>query len=73
MMLELLRIKIKELSSVLDVLDGFLGGLEFTEGAGDQFAHLFTSAEDGDGLLVLIAVDLDLVNQLLVDQFVFVD
>jgi hypothetical protein len=72
-MSELLRIKIKGLSSVLDVLDGFLGGLQLTKGAGDKLAHLFTSAEDGDGLLVLVAVDLDLIDQLLVDQLVFVD
>jgi hypothetical protein len=55
------------------VLDGLLGDLELAQGAGDEVAHLFAPAEDGDGLLVLVAVDLDLVDEFLVDQLVLVD
>lgn len=55
------------------MLDGFLGEFQFAERAGDEFLHLLAPAEDGDGLLVLVRVDLDLVDQLLVYQLVFVD
>lgn len=55
------------------MLDGFLGEFEFAESAGDELFHLLASAEDGDSLLVLVCVDFDLIDELLVDQLVFVD
>lgn len=55
------------------MLDGLLGELQLAQRAGDEFLHLLAPAEDGDGLLVLVRVDLDLVDQLLVYQLVFVD
>lgn len=55
------------------MFDGVLSGLQFAEGSCDEVLHLLTSAQDGDGLLVLVRVDLDLINQFLVDQFVLVD
>lgn len=55
------------------MLDGFLGELQLAQGARDEFFHLLASAEDGDCLLVLVCVDLDLVDELLVDQLVLVD
>lgn len=55
------------------MLDGLLGELQLSERASDEFFHLLAPAEDGDGLLVLVGVDLNLIDQLLVDQLVFVD
>ena len=55
------------------MLDGLLGELQFAEGASDEVFHLFAPAKDGNGLLVLVRVDLDLIDQLFVDQLVFVD
>lgn len=55
------------------MLDGLLGELQLAQRASDEFLHLLAPAEDSDGLLVLVRVDLDLVDQLLVYQFVFVD
>ena len=40
--------------SVLDVLYRLLGGPELADRCGDQLFHLLSSAEDGDGLLVLV-------------------
>lgn len=55
------------------MLNGLLGELQLAKRASDEVFHLLASAKDGDGLLVLVRVDLDLVNQFLVDQLVFVD
>lgn len=55
------------------MLDGLLGELQFSERASDEFFHLLAPAEDGDGLLILVRVDLNLIDQLLVNQLVFID
>lgn len=55
------------------MLDGLLGELQLAQRASDELFHLLAPAEDSDGLLVLVRVDLDLVDQLLVYQLVFVD
>lgn len=55
------------------MLDRLLGGLQLAQCAADQFFHLLASAENGDGLLVLVSVDFDLVDEFLVDEFVLAD
>lgn len=55
------------------MLDGLLGELQLAQRAGDEFLHLLAPAEDSDGLLVLVRIDLDLIDQLLVYELVFVD
>lgn len=60
-------------SSVFNVLDRLLRQLALPDGCADQLPHLLPPTEDGDGLLVLVRVDLDLVDELLVDELVLVD
>ncbi len=58
----LMKIRIR-LSSILDMLDSFFGQFEFSNGCRNQILHLLSSTEDSDGLLVLVRIDLDLINQ----------
>lgn len=59
--------------SVLDVLDRLLCELYLPQSTRYKLSHLFTSTQDCDGLLVLIGIDLNLVDQLLVYQLVLVN
>ena len=55
------------------MLDRLLGALQLAHCAADQFFHLLASAENGDGLLVLVSVYFDLVDEFLVDELVLAD
>lgn len=55
------------------MLDGLLCECYLPQSSRHQLPHLFSSAQDGDGLLVLVPIDLYLVHQLLINQLVFVD
>jgi hypothetical protein len=65
-----MKIRIR-LSSILDMLDSFLGEFEFPESGRDEVLHLLSAAEDCDGLLVLVRVNLNLVDQLFVYHLEF--
>lgn len=63
----------QKMSSVFDVLDGLLCEFYLPQSARHQLPHLLAPVQDLDGLLVLIRIDLDLVDELLVDQLVLVN
>ena len=52
------------------MLYGLFSQLRLPDSTRYQFSHLLSAVEDSDGLLVLVPIDLYLVYQLLVDEFV---
>jgi hypothetical protein len=55
------------------MFDGFTADSNLSDSGFDNFPHLFLTIEDGPGLLILVDVDLQFVDELLVDLLVLVD
>lgn len=53
--------------------DVFSSECYFSQSTLNGILHFGSPVENGDSLLVLIGVDFDLIQQLFVDQFIFVD
>ena len=54
------------------MLDSLLSSPGFPYCARNEFFHLLSAAENGNRLLILVRIYLDLIYQLFIDQFILV-